>query len=542
MSKEEQLARDVIRQQKIIVDIYCRVSTDKQEDNTSLDEQEDAARQHCKEFNLIVGMVHREVFSGYQLREREKLDFMRKRYRDGKIKGVVIRTLDRLSRSQVHNAILMEEMEHHGVTLYCAKENIDDTSMGKFIRMVLGFVAEMEREKIMDRTVTGRINKVKEGIVSAASTYKLLYGFKWNDSIKKDFIIINEEEAEIIRRAAQQYVSGTSALQIKDKLNAESVPSPGGMEWHERSLLRILSDRRITGKGAKAFQTRPGRPKTRFDPVDLPDGIYPQIITEELFEQIQERRTINKSQAIRASVHPEEFLLRAGLIRCADCNRPMIAREDKRPDRMVYTYECIRNGHGAVRSKVLDTHLWGRLQGLADHVTLIEEAVALATSDNKIQHDVQAIERSISTWKVKAANYLKDLDDSDLVDDTRTAVRNALNNANKMVMKLEEERAQITMGLLDKERERAAYREILEWCRKVKEAREELTYQQKRDFLRLLGVVALVQCKKPYHQNVIYRVELALPAIQELISPSMEIVRHESQLGPDGCVEYTYPA
>ena len=128
MSKEEQLARcDVIRQQRIVVDIYCRVSTDDQKDNTSLGGQEAEARRYCKEQDFIVGEVHKEVYSGYKYRERKKLELMRQRYREGKIQGVVVRTLDRLSRSQSHVAILMEEMEHHGVTLHSVKEVIDET-------------------------------------------------------------------------------------------------------------------------------------------------------------------------------------------------------------------------------------------------------------------------------------------------------------------------------------------------------------------------------------------------------------------------------
>jgi DNA invertase Pin-like site-specific DNA recombinase len=114
-----------------VVDGYCRVSTDPQEDNTSLDEQEACIRQYCKEHGLTLGMMHREVWSGYQYREREKLGLMRERYRDGKIQGVVTRTLDRLSRSQVHNAILMEEMEHHKVTLHCVKEKKEWRSPGR---------------------------------------------------------------------------------------------------------------------------------------------------------------------------------------------------------------------------------------------------------------------------------------------------------------------------------------------------------------------------------------------------------------------------
>jgi site-specific DNA recombinase len=137
------------------VDIYCRVSTDEQEENSSFDEQERCAREYCHEHGLTVGKVYREVYSGYHYREREHLTLMRSRYREGIIQGVVIRTLDRLSRSQTHVAILFEECEHYGVTIHCVKEQIDNTPMGKFARMVLAFFSEMEREKFMDRGMTG---------------------------------------------------------------------------------------------------------------------------------------------------------------------------------------------------------------------------------------------------------------------------------------------------------------------------------------------------------------------------------------------------
>src|SRR5437763_16324120 len=132
-----------------------------------MDDQEQSGREYCAAHGLTVGMVHRETFSGYQYRERKKLSLLRERYRDGKIQGVVVRTLDRLSRQQSHVAILLEEMDHHGITLHSVKEVIDDTPMGKFARMVLAFVAEMEREKIMDRTMTGRVNAVKAGSLKA---------------------------------------------------------------------------------------------------------------------------------------------------------------------------------------------------------------------------------------------------------------------------------------------------------------------------------------------------------------------------------------
>ena len=86
----------------IVVDLYCRVSTDPQDDGTSMEEQERAGREYCAKNGLVVGLVHREVWTGYQYRERKKLSLMRERYREGKIQGVVVRTFDRLSRRQAH--------------------------------------------------------------------------------------------------------------------------------------------------------------------------------------------------------------------------------------------------------------------------------------------------------------------------------------------------------------------------------------------------------------------------------------------------------
>ena len=504
----------IVHRTATVVDLYCRVSTDPQEENTSLDEQEAAGREYCRIHGLIVGMVHREVWSGFQYREREKLELMRTRYRDGLIQGVVIRTLDRLSRSQVHNAILMEEMEHHNVALHCVKENIDDSPMGKFIRMVLAFVAEMEREKIMDRTMTGRTNAVLNGHMKAVNKNKLRYGFQWEDPATKEKIILNKKEAAVVRWMAIQYAKGVGSITIKQRLDAWGVRGPKGGSWNEGTIMRILGDRRITGTGAKAFWHKAKRYKTHHDTIEVPDGTYPAIISVELFNKIERRMSMNKAAASRASKNPEEFLLRAGYVRCSVCGWSMGARTDTKHNWLCY--RC-RN-HGSIISKTLDAAIWQRVEQLADHVTLIEEAIELASKDNKLRNDVAAIDASIERWQQSAANYLEDLRDSSLTGDSRAAIRKQMNDANIMVRKLQGEREQITAGLVDKEREEAAYQEILAWCREVKEARGELSYQRKRDFIDLLGVVVTVIYDKTSRTGSTYDMRVRLPALQEIIS------------------------
>ena len=498
----------------IIVDGYCRISTDPQEDGTSLDEQERCIREYCAEHGFIIGMIHRETWTGYEYRERKKLSLMRERYRDGKIQGVVVRTLDRMSRKQVHYAVLMDEMEYYGVQYHCVKEpvNQEDTKMAQFVQLILAFVAEMEREKIMDRTMTGRTNAVLNGNIAAVSTHKLRYGFMWADK-DKTAIVRNEAEAAIVRWMAEQYASGVSMVFIRQQLDERGVPSPSGSTWRECTIMRILGDRRITGTNAQVFVNKAKRYKTHHDTVAVPDGTYPQIISTELFNKIQRRMALNKASASRASKNPEEFLLRAGYVRCSVCGWAMGAKTDTRHD--TYLYRCRQ--HGSIVSKPLDTAIWHKVEELADHVTLIEQAIALATQDTKLERDGKAIDVSIERWQKSANNYLEDLKDPNLTGDSRAGIRNLLNEANTMVKKLQGEKAQIQAGLLDHERELAAYQEILGWCKEVKEARGELSYQRKRDFLDMLGVVVTISYPTRPNEGSTYDMRVRLPALQALI-------------------------
>ncbi|HVB21922.1 MAG TPA: recombinase family protein [Ktedonobacteraceae bacterium] len=512
--------------QPLIIDIYCRVSTEDQEDNSSLDEQESSGRKYCAEHSLIVGMVHREVYSGYQYRERKKLSLLRERYREGKVQGVVIRTLDRLSRSQVHNAILMEEMEHYEVALYCVKEDIDDTPMGKFIRMVLAFVAEMEREKIMDRTNSGRISRAMEGKVPVA---KVPYGRKWilDSDGGHESIELVEEEAAVLRKAAQEYAAGVSLNSIVAKLNEQGVPAAMGGIWHNGSLLRLLTDPRITGRNLQAFASRWSTAKNRLGAVDLPDDTYPQIISPELYERVIARTEYNTLSSPRKSAEPEMFLLRGGLARCKYCGNAMGTYISRRPDtnrKNEYFYRCNTRGaecfHHALSAIALDKEVWSLASLAADHQQLIERSIALASKHDMLAADLASVERTITVCKGTIENYEADLGDPGLRGNTRAGIRQLLNTQYELLETLEGERAKATVHSVDMERQKAVYERLLEWCRKTKEERENLSYTGKRDFLELLGMTVFVGRRKDRYHELDWDAKLRLPELEAVLRDS----------------------
>lgn len=494
----------------IIVDIYCRVSTDPQEDNTSLDEQEAVGRTYCKEHGLAVGLVHREVWSGYQYREREKLGLMRERYRDGKIQGVVIRTLDRLSRSQVHNAILMEEMEHHTITLYCVKEAIDDTPMGKFVRMILSFCAEMEREKIMDRTMTGRITMAKKGAFKEGP--KNLYGYKWHDEQEKDYRIIDEPAADVCRWIHEVFDKGKGPRAIL----REVVAKDPGRKWTRGAIHQILSDPRRTGKDAQAFTRHKEDAKKPFEAVDLPDGTYPEIIPPELFARNQERLSINRAEASRQCKEPERYLLRAGYIKCEICKLTMYVNASK--SRKAPIYFCSDSGHSnTVNAGGIDTLVWKYMVKLADEVAVIERAIQLATNNNASLREIAAIDISIANSEAKIVQYTEDLANPALKGTARDVILGLLSDESAKLLTKQEEKSLVEAGIVDLERLAEEAEKILAWCKTVKEARQELSYQQKRDFLRILGIRVFIDKSDKRREDLLWRIEASLPEVQELI-------------------------
>lgn len=504
-----------------------------QEDNTSLDEQEAVGRDYCRTHGLVVGIVHRETFTGYQYRERKKLEAMRERYREGKIQGVVIRTLDRLSRNQTHVAILMEEMEHCGVTLHCVKESIDDTAMGKFVRMVLAFVGEMEREKIMDRTMTARVSKAKQGKIVSGKNPR--YGWKWHDSVEKDYLVIDKKPAAVIRWAAIHYARGVPCLTLVKQLEAWKVPPPSGEgAWTPRTLRRLLVDKRNTGKDAQLFTTKGKKAKQNLETVDLPDGTYPALLSDVLHARIVARATVNQAEASRNGKNPTDYLLRAGFIRCAECKRAMVGCvvRDRRWNSERLAYICQKTpvcpGH-RVPAPELDKAVWESLVQLSDYVPLIEEAIRLANNSDTTQANLRAVEAALESWHDTVNNYTEDLQDRNLRGDTRASIRQLLNDANAVIERLEAEKAQIIAGSYDWERERQAYQELLDWCKQVTEAREELSYQQKRDFLRMLGVVVMVDRRNRNVEGMSYDIRVALPSIQAIIYQQADSIVGQSR-------------
>ena len=158
--------------------IYSRVSTDAQErDGTSLDTQERECREYAQAKGWTVVECIKDTASGSHL-DRPGIERVRQLLRQGVVDVVVAYAVDRLSREQNQTGVLFYEVEQAGARLEFVTEKSEDDPTGRFILRTRAYIAEVEREKIAERTMRGKLERARAGKLPQG-TGKGCYGYRY---------------------------------------------------------------------------------------------------------------------------------------------------------------------------------------------------------------------------------------------------------------------------------------------------------------------------------------------------------------------------
>lgn len=279
--------------------IYCRVSSDPQErDGTSLETQ--AAR--CVEYARSRGyaVVERlsDTTSGFTL-ERRGIAALRELVCTKAVDVVVTYAVDRLSRNQNQMGVLFDEMQRHGVRLEVVSEPFEDTAIGRFILAARAFMAEVEREKIAERTKRGRLQRASEGRYVGP----LPFGYV-RDGTQ---LAAHPGQAPVVRRIFDLYLRNIGTRAIAKLLNDEGARSMTGRPWYTQTVRGIL--RRETYTGVLLYGD-----------VRLPDAV-PALIPRATFDAVVERMERKRGLG-GGRVQTSEHLL-TGVLFCGLCKGRM---------------------------------------------------------------------------------------------------------------------------------------------------------------------------------------------------------------------------
>ena len=230
-----------VSREKTRVAAYCRVSTDQEEQLGSF------ANQVCYYQNLIssrpdwelVDIFADEGISGTGTKMRNGFMEMIKACNDGKIDLVITKSVSRFARNTADSLVYSRKLKDKGIPIIFEKEGINTMdASGELLYTILASLAQEESRNISENTTWGIRSKFQQGIPHINATCVLGY-----DKDDDGNLIVNEEQATIIRRIYRDFLEGWTPCDIRRRLNVEGVPClHKDASWQFSTIEHILQN------------------------------------------------------------------------------------------------------------------------------------------------------------------------------------------------------------------------------------------------------------------------------------------------------------
>ena len=275
---------------KLLVAAYCRVSSDHEEQETSLAAQ---VSYYSQKIEGSSGWVNAGIFaergSGLSLWQRTEFMRMMELARNGEIDLILSKSISRFGRNTVDMLQASLDLCGCGVDVFFEKENIwlHDRQMQILLTAYMSY-AQAESEG-MSKNIKWGISK---GFQSGKSGYADFTCFGYMRS-SDGTLEINEPEADIVRKIFELRVSGRSLNEISNWLHDEHIPSPTGKErWSRETISKILKNEKYTGDivlqktfVSNVFTGKQSRNKGQMDRYMIHEH-HPAVVSKEVFETV----------------------------------------------------------------------------------------------------------------------------------------------------------------------------------------------------------------------------------------------------------------
>jgi DNA invertase Pin-like site-specific DNA recombinase len=170
--------------------------------------------------------VHRDEGQSAKTLDRPALTRALEQLAAGDADGLIVAKLDRLTRSVIDFAMLLDWFTAANVALVALDLDVDtSTPGGRLVANVFASVAEWERDTIAQRTRDGLAEARAQGRPTGRPSVA--------------------DRPELGHRIQQLHQDGLSLQAICDRLNAERIPTArGASEWRKSAVQAVLGYKR----------------------------------------------------------------------------------------------------------------------------------------------------------------------------------------------------------------------------------------------------------------------------------------------------------
>ena len=362
---------------------YTRVSTGSEAQEESLENQILYYRNLIEanpEYEYI-GIFADQGITGTK-KERPEFQKMLALARTGNIDLIITKSISRFARNTTIVLEVARELKDMGVEIFFEKENISSRSGdGELMLTVLSSFAQEESKNVSENLKWRYRRKFERGEIVINTTRFLGY-----DKNKQGDLVINSDQAKIVRRIFSDYIGGKGSFVIAKELNAEGVRTVARGSWYSSTVLSIIKNEKYKGD-AKLQKTyiKDHISKKKCINHDEIESFYiesnhPAIISREIWDEAQE--LIHKRAEAKGNLKDKQASYQnryplTGMLFCGKCGAPLRRRvwNSKSVSRKV-VWQCsnyVKNGKNACQGTTIEDDEVGRLNIQTE--TVVEEVM-----------------------------------------------------------------------------------------------------------------------------------------------------------------------
>ena len=429
--------------------LYYRLSRDEDAELNSLNNQRNILVEYANANNHeIVGESFDDNVSGMHF-NREGISKIYEQVENKAIDAIIVKDLSRLGRHRTQTAMFIDYLREHDVRVLSVTENIDTSNEDDDLMIGFkGIFNDMYARDISKKIRAGYKQKQKNGIVI---TVPLGY---FKDKNTNEIVIV-EEEAEIVRKIYDLYLSGYGLKAIAKKLNDEGIKSPqyyqnkmynkklpsnkpeitGRYLWVNTTVKRILQNEFYIGTVTchKTYTSKINHIRKVLPEEEQfkHENFAPAIISKDKWEQVQFLLSSKRNNNVRAS-SSNPCHRYTGLIECGDCGCTFVCKKRKWKDKTErIEYNC--NGYHRygkehctahrIDEEYLDKLIYNELMSIKDEALAnyksIESDVKKWMSNknsvnNKLKHLNTSLEQRKSDQKEILLERIRDREHADI--------------------------------------------------------------------------------------------------------------------------------
>ena len=326
---KRQVGNNVKRGQKpkLRVAAYCRVSTDSDEQATSYEAQIEHYTEYISKNPdwVLAGIFADEGITGTNTKKRTEFNRMIDECMDGNIDMIITKSISRFARNTLDCLKYIRQLKEKNIPVFFEKESINTMdSKGEVLLTIMASLAQQESQSLSQNIKLGLQYRYQQGHVQVNHNRFLGY--------TKDadgHLIIDPDQAEIVRRIYREYLEGFSMDKIAAGLERDGILTGAGKaKWHTSTINKILRNEKYMGDAllqktyTTDFLTKKRIKNNGTVPQYYVESDHEAIIPKDIFLLVQEelvrRRVVRTSKNGKRRSYSCKHCF-AQMVFCGDC-------------------------------------------------------------------------------------------------------------------------------------------------------------------------------------------------------------------------------